>query len=166
MCCCKLRDKCAEAYSGALLFLPALFLHSFPKQIGRSEGQPLRDEKFRPQPYSKELFRCHAVVFHKAHSGKGRCAEDAQPADRFRTQHIPQTEINTDGNTAGQHRKNELPQRQPEEDILLVVPYLPVDFDLHCRHPLSGAFFTGRLGWMAVGLSPLSGRRKSIRAAA
>ena len=62
--------------------------------------------------------------------------------------------------------KNELPQRQPEEDILLVVPYLPVDFDLHCRHPLSGAFFTGRLGWMAVGLSPLSGRRKSIRAAA
>lgn len=117
-------------------------------------------------PCDHEFFRRHAVVFYKAHGSKGSRAEDTQPADRFRTQHIPQTEINTDGNTAGQHRKNELPQRQPEKHILFIFAYLAIDLDFHSRYPLSGVLLAGTFGWSAVGLSPLSGRRKSSREAA
>ena len=79
----------------------------------------------------RELFSCHAVVLHKAHSPERNCAEDAEPRHRSRAECAAQAEVDSDRDGDCQYRKNELTQVQPKEDTLLILSYLSIDFDFH-----------------------------------
>ena len=71
----------------------------------------------------------------KAAEGEGERCQDADPADLPAAHHIAQAEIQPHRHQHGQQGKQELPQGQPEEQTLLIVPDFFVDADFYGRSP-------------------------------
>ena len=87
----------------------------------------MRIYKFRADISKQKLLQRHAVVLEKAAEGEGKSAQDADPSDLGGRQHRAQAKIHAYGNSDGQQRKDELAERQPEKQALLIVSDLFVD---------------------------------------
>ena len=72
-------------------------------------------------------------LLEEAAEGKGKGAQNADPADFPGIQYRPQTEIYAHGNSDGQQCKNELAERKPEKQTLLIIPDFFVDAYFYSR---------------------------------
>ena len=73
------------------------------------------------------MFQIHAVILEKSAESERESAQDADPSDLGGRQHRAQAKIHAYGNSDGQQRKDELAERQPEKQALLIVSDLFVD---------------------------------------
>lgn len=69
------------------------------------------------------------MVVKESAGGKGRSAQDAEPAGGFGSQQRIQPEEQSHCDTNRQQRTDKLPQTQSEKDGFLIVPDLFNDFD-------------------------------------
>ena len=110
-------------------------LHRLGVEVLRTEYQLSGVQQFRADDGEEELFKGHAVVSEKATEGEGERCQDADPADLPAAHHIAQAEVQPHRHQDGQQGKQELPQGQPEEQTLLIVPDFFVDADFYGRSP-------------------------------
>lgn len=73
------------------------------------------------------MFKGHSVVAEKAAEGERKGGEDAHHADLPLADHVPQEKICRDSNDHRQQREQELTQREPEEQALVIVADFFVD---------------------------------------
>lgn len=73
------------------------------------------------------MFKGHSVVTEKAAEGERKRGEDAHHADLPLAHHVPQEKIRRDSDDHRQQREQELAQREPEEQALVVVADFFVD---------------------------------------
>ena len=73
------------------------------------------------------MFQIHAVILEKSAEGEGESVQDADLSDLGGSQHGAQAEIYAYGNGDGQQREDELAERQPEKQALLIVSDFFVD---------------------------------------
>ena len=106
-------------------------LHRLGVQIFRPEHQLSGIQQLRADDGEEEAFKGHAVVGKKAAEGEGEGGQDADPADFPAAHHVAQAEIQPHRHQYGQQGEQELPQGQPEEQALLVVPDFFVDADFY-----------------------------------
>ena len=109
----------------------------FCVEVFRPEHQLLRVEEFRTNERQNKAFQRHAVVSKKAAEGEGKRSQDADPADLPAADDIPQAKVHGHSYHDGQQGEQELAQRQPEEQALLVVPDFFVDAYFYGLSPLN-----------------------------
>lgn len=92
-------------------------------------------EKFGLDKGPDELFKGHAVIAEESgHGYRGR-QKQAEPARRFLSYDLVQSEISSSGNADGQNSTYELTGGQTEKDGLLVLADLFGDFDFDGGSP-------------------------------
>ena len=106
-------------------------LHRLGVEVLRPEHQLSGVQQLRADDGEEESFKGHAVVSEKAAEGEGERCQDADPADLPAAHHVAQAEIQPYRHQHGQQGEQELPQGQPEEQALLVVPDFFVDADFY-----------------------------------
>ena len=106
-------------------------LHRLGVQILRPEHQLSGVQQLRADDGEEKFLKGHAVVSEKATEGEGEGGQDADPADLSAAYCVPKAEVNSHGHDHGQQGEQELPQGQPEEQALLVVPDFFVDADFY-----------------------------------
>ena len=102
-------------------------LHGLRVQVFRLEDKLFGIEQFRSDERNDKMFKVHTVVAEEAAEGKGKRGEDAHRADLALAHHAAQQEIHRDGHDHRQQRKEELSQREPEKQALVVVADFFID---------------------------------------
>ena len=99
------------------------------------EHKALGIEQLRADESKDKSLEGHAVVMEKAAQSKRERGKDADHADYLVAHRTAQQKIRRDCHGNGKQRKNCLPQRESEEQALLIVADLFVDLDFDKNSP-------------------------------
>lgn len=81
------------------------------------------------------MLQRHGVVMEKAAQGKGKGCQHTDPSDLAGADNCAQTEVNAHSHGDGQQSKNELSERKPEKQALLIISDFLVDAYLYMSSP-------------------------------
>ena len=81
------------------------------------------------------MLQRHAVVLEKAAQGEGKGCQHTDPADLTGADDCAQTEVNAHSYGNSQQGENELPERKPEKQALLIISDFLVDAYLYMSSP-------------------------------
>ena len=93
--------------------------------------KPFGIKKLRTDKGDHESLKGHAVVGKEAAQGKGKGGQNANPPDFSGPDVRAQSKVHPHCHNNGQQGEQELPQGQPKEQALLVVPYFFVDTNFY-----------------------------------
>ena len=81
------------------------------------------------------MLQRHAVVLEKAAQGEGKGRQHTDPADLAGADDCAQAEVNAHSHGNGQQGENELTERKPEKQALLIISDFLVDAYLYMSSP-------------------------------